>query len=527
MSPGPRKLRSGRRQFPGDMHGGTEAEWARVMRSPDVQRALQDPGIQQALYHNLQASVPGGMASVVPPAGPRPAGPPLRMQTGGYNTPDEAARFERLLQQIINDPKTQQEDRQAAQNQLNRMRQQQTGSLAIPGGGTQQVGSLTIPGGGTISGDSLSGLSQLTKPANPTNTAAAMGMGALMGLGTTKHQGLAALVGAGTAGILNYFVRKYGKAAQAAQAAQKAKDQTGQNTGTQGQGTGIQDNPGISNAGGGPQASSAQPPGTNGGSDYWKDATQVSAPEPWAHSVKAARQQSISQPSVTIANPNPATTSPGSSGPDLWMGTANSPSGNVVSGNGQDWVDARTRQPYSGAVINQTQITPASGLANAIPQTTLPTPAAAGESISADDLGGLGSAAADMGSFGSDMGEADSGLGEFFDFAKGGRVSKLAAGGAPPVTGKSPKAVLVRKPLGMPVPILHTTIVIAAKPKAGKKKPAAKQAGGVIRPARPDLLPPRRGPQNQLGERPLAHGRVQVPRGSGAAIRGKRFGGIY
>jgi hypothetical protein len=111
-------------------------------------------------------------------------------------------------------------------------------------------------------------------------------------------------------------------------------------------------------------------------------------------------------------------------------------------------------------------------------------------------------------------------------FATGGGgddTDGLAGGGPVPA-----KRVLLRKPagkaLGMPLalPVLHTTIVIA--PKAAGKKKAAK--GDVIQARKPGLLPPRDGPGGGEG-RPKAHGRVQVPRGSGAAIKGKRFGGIY
>jgi hypothetical protein len=112
---------------------------------------------------------------------------------------------------------------------------------------------------------------------------------------------------------------------------------------------------------------------------------------------------------------------------------------------------------------------------------------------------------------------------------RGGRLTKFAEGGdlEEPPAKKSPRAVLMRKPLGhhaMPIPILHTTIVIATKPKP--KKTAKKKKGGAIKAS---ALPPAKGPGN--GSEPPAPyrkgGHVQVPRGSGAAIRGKRFGGIY
>jgi hypothetical protein len=113
--------------------------------------------------------------------------------------------------------------------------------------------------------------------------------------------------------------------------------------------------------------------------------------------------------------------------------------------------------------------------------------------------------------------------------ARGGRMSKFAHGGAedlpPPAKKPTGKAgVLVRKPMGhaMPIPVLHTTIVIAAKPT---KKKAAKKKGGAIKAS---ALPPPKGPGN--GDPPAPYrkgGHVQAPRGSGAAVRGKRFSGIY
>jgi hypothetical protein len=110
-------------------------------------------------------------------------------------------------------------------------------------------------------------------------------------------------------------------------------------------------------------------------------------------------------------------------------------------------------------------------------------------------------------------------------FAKGGKVSKkkFATGGleeeAPPPVRK-PRAVLVRKPLGeAKAPVISTTIVLA------KKKPTQKKKGGALK---AEALPPKRGPEPQGPPAPFRKGgHVQVPRGSGAAIRGKRFGGIY
>jgi hypothetical protein len=87
--------------------------------------------------------------------------------------------------------------------------------------------------------------------------------------------------------------------------------------------------------------------------------------------------------------------------------------------------------------------------------------------------------------------------------------------------GPVPRSVMAHHPMALPV--LHTTIVIAAKPKKSDKKPEKKNLGGP--PRKPQAIPPVAGPGN--GERPRPHGRVQVPRGTGAAIKGKRFGGVY
>lgn len=645
MSPqGPRlrKPRSpGRRQFGGvrggmgpggpggpGMHGGTDDEWEQVMQSPQVQRALNDPGIAQALYHNLQGTVPGGMASVVPP----PQQPPMRMQGGGManaldmneivamlndpNTPEsrkqslrmslaraaqahvpqpqmeeeeapvvrryqdggaagltpeeqaeraagsrspaQAAQMQQLgfnpdtgspgqrplrfqtggsvqatiqrmmdLQKEIADPNTPAAKKASDQAEMVNLTQQLQGAQAQPS-------SLSLPGGGGVSSTQMSGLSKLAGQGPPTlgNTAAAVGAGALLGLGSTSQHGLGALVGAGTAGILNYLIRKYGKGAQ----------RPAGTTGAAGGAGGISNTPeqNLSKpAGTGPQstapaATTTQPnqqanaaPATPAAPKAPQEvttssgATVVQAAQPWnkdwrtnpdtSSGASQPTAPSDQLPTAPVSGPNAdIATSPGGSGgyggpgQGLWMGSANSPSGNVVSTNGQNWVDQQTKQPWTGAVGDPTQISPASSLLNATPATTAPSGLGAALPPLASDLGLSPAYMADPSLL--DLGDTT--------MAKGGRV-------------RAPKAVLLRKPMGMPIPVLHTTIVIAAKPKGGKKKPAkpdTKQAGGVIRPLKPQLLPPRYGPQDH-GPRP--HGRVQVPRGSGAAIKGKRFGGIY
>jgi hypothetical protein len=250
---------------------------------------------------------------------------------------------------------------------------------------------------------------------------------------------------------------------------------------------------------------------------------------------------------------------PGSGPPGgLRMGSANSQSGTVISyDGGKTWVDQQTHKPFenAGAVANQTQIDPGSSLVSATPATTPPpVPSglgAADTSTGANSLGpaftadqqkrldaGLirrGPAGAYAPGWDDKLGRNTAGPDLYnlpmqdnssMDLALQPGGFGLAEGG--PVPPAEPprglKSVLVRKPLGMPVPVLHTTIVIAAKPKDAKKgkDKKAKQAGGVLLPAKPQLLPPR-----DHEDRPRPHGRVQVPRGSGAAIKGKRFGGIY
>jgi hypothetical protein len=115
--------------------------------------------------------------------------------------------------------------------------------------------------------------------------------------------------------------------------------------------------------------------------------------------------------------------------------------------------------------------------------------------------------------------EASQGAIDATTLGAGSLFSGLAKGGPVPIAHG----------LGhhMPVPILHTTIVITPK---GKEKPVKKNMGGEIpqaerRPRKPNAVPPKGGPEASGARQP--HGRVQVPRGAGAAIRGKRFGGVF
>jgi hypothetical protein len=90
-------------------------------------------------------------------------------------------------------------------------------------------------------------------------------------------------------------------------------------------------------------------------------------------------------------------------------------------------------------------------------------------------------------------------------FRRGGKVKGFARGGdvaEPAAPSKKKRAVLVRKPA---VPVITIALI--------KKKPTAKRSGG------------------KLEEPPAPYkkgGRVQVPRGSGAAQRGRgQFKGVF
>ncbi|HXA25586.1 MAG TPA: hypothetical protein VNW90_25185 [Acetobacteraceae bacterium] len=505
MTPTPRKVRSGRRQF--GPSPGTDQEWAKVMASPHVQRAFSDPAIQQALMQHMQQQ-----AAAAPPAAPAPGmaqGGALHFDTGGANNATEIHDLER---QIADLPEG--EKKNSLRMRLATLQSQQSASP------------FSIPGGGTVSGSTMSGINQMVKPPTMGNTALAAGMGALMGAGTTSHQGLSALVGAGLSGALSYLIRKYGKNAQA----QKDQQQSG------------------------------------GGGGYTGGYTPMQAPQGGA-----TGSSTPAQPSVTLPTSGPTGGPQSVPGLDnvgalpsappgegrLMMGTANSDSGNVISRDGgKTWVDSQTQKPYHDVVVNQTQIDPGSSLTSAAPATTPPAQTGLGsalagsadtntttpnlmgptfaagqekrlqqgliprgpagafapgwdEKLGKNTLQGTTPTAAPTdswfagapGDFGGEFGEATT------PFQKGG-----------PVASPEP---LAHK---MPIPVLHTTIVIAGKPKQDDKKPTKKAGGGVY--PKTQLLPPKRGPQDHE-DRPRAHGRVQVPRGSGVAIKGKRFGGIY
>lgn len=140
------------------------------------------------------------------------------------------------------------------------------------------------------------------------------------------------------------------------------------------------------------------------------------------------------------------------------------------------------------------------------------------------DPSGPGAASRQAADAGPLPGAADDDEEELPGYRRGGikRKKKFAAGGdvaeeAPALPAK--RGVLTRRP------VLSTTIVIAPKKKAAPEK---KKRGGRIKPRKPNAVPPLHGPGNGGPPQPFAKGgRVQVPRGSGCAQRGKQFRGIY
>jgi hypothetical protein len=133
------------------------------------------------------------------------------------------------------------------------------------------------------------------------------------------------------------------------------------------------------------------------------------------------------------------------------------------------------------------------------------------------------------GEFSGNAGSNMSGAGQLEDLGSAGDFGgEFAKGGM--VKPKVPKkAILLRRPGGkMAIPVISTTIVIARhKPE---KKGEKKAHGGVkLEPRKPEAIPPKHGPGNgDVEGAPFRKGgRVQVPRGSGIAQRGKRFSGIF
>ena len=454
-APQPRKVRSGRRQFPGAGPGpGSDQEWEKAMSDPQVQRALKDPQIQQALYHNLQSTVPGGMGSIMAPAA---QAQPRRFDKGGSNDTSDAATAttEQLIEDqmaILRDPERSTPDKAKAQAKINQLRMAQA-QAQVSG---QPTAGLTLPGGVNVSGSSLSGLKQLAGPnagpPTPGNMALTSGLGALMGAGATRgNVGVNALVGAGLAGGLNFLLRKYGKSQQ------KPKP--------------MDEKPSADTSGGGSEQNVT--PTDTSASTGTSSATGSSAPAaPTVSNLTTGYQPPAPPPAAGQGN--------------MWTGTSNdAPSGNVVSyDGGKTWVDPnadpnkpKVAVPDAG-VRNKFAISPDSSLTNATPATT---PPAGAPNLISTAAPGSSLGTADIPASDTQFTQTDPSLSYM-------REGGLAEGGPHHA---------------MALPVLHTTIVIAPKKKLAPRAPLAND------------------------ERPRPHGRVQVPRGSGKAIRGKRFGGIF
>lgn len=502
MSPTPpRKPRSpGQRQF---NPMGTPRDWRQVAMSPEVQRALADPQIAQALYHTFRQT--GG---TVPPAGP-----PMAMQDGGpIPTPEQSNRLAQMRGGDV-DPETREEiqdlskasrydsgggvnesasdldqeereveaeeadaarraDPQARQKaaqdraKLNDKRSRAAQAANQPSGPVS-VGSTQI------SGQTMQGLKKLGQQGPPTlgNMAANIGLGALMGGASGGGSGLGALIGAGTAGLLNFFIRH--------NAQQQKKKRA------------MSEEPG---GGGGYDPNGSQSPGTQ--SPGGGGTTQASGPAP-----------------LTGAGDAPLT-APLKPGEGLAYGSANVTGGRVISRDGgKTWTNPNAR-PNEDAAVDPTKVTIANAADVIKPEKPPASAASVNQPQSSDPM--------DL-SFKSQIPTLQ-GLAAQAGPYSDSEDTGLAQGGPVPHGGLMAHH--------MPVPILHTTIVIAAKPKKDSKeaKPIKKAMGGEIpqaqrRPRKPNAVPPVAGPDSS-GAR-LPHGRVQVPRGSGAAIRGKRFGGVF
>lgn len=433
----PRRPRSpGQRSFGGDP-AGSPAEWHKVANSPPVKRMLKDPQLASALYQNFRQT--GGQL-------PQPG-----MATGGV------ARFDKGGSVTDEDVKQAYDEWTAAQRSGDAAAAETARKkyMAISQKRTEAVESAAQApaaasvGNQQVSSSTMAGLKKLGQSGPPTagNIIGSTLMGAAMG-GMGTGSGSGALIGAGTAGLLNYFIRR------SAQQKKKAMDE--------------------------------QPGGSGGGGGYQPEPS--GQPSPQTSSAGATASPGVPAPQTGAGG---APLSPDS---QLAYGTANVTGGNVVSRDGgKTWTNPNARpgedatvDPTKVAIANQqdvilpSQPQAPSGLMN-LPVNTNP---------------------ANLPTMGTGLGALD----ETDLMAKGGPVPE--------------------KPHSMPIPVLH--IAIIAKPKG--KPPLKRSMGGDIpqserRPRRPHAIPPIAGPESS-GAR-LPHGRVQVPKGSGAAIRGKRFGGVF
>jgi hypothetical protein len=188
----------GRRRFTPnapDAQDAQDAAWERALRQPHVRAALADPGIQRALAANLDAQRAAGN---LPPGGnPTPdQQPPLRFQAGGGV--DLVAR----ITQALSDPNTDENSKQVLRAVLAR-------STSLGGAG---LGGGAFPG---VSAGTMAGLGRLQGQGKPTplNTAVPALLGGVLGAGSSPTHPLAAgLVGLGTAGLLNFLLRRHGAA---------------------------------------------------------------------------------------------------------------------------------------------------------------------------------------------------------------------------------------------------------------------------------------------------------------------------
>jgi hypothetical protein len=254
-------------------------------------------------------------------------------------------------------------------------------------------------------------------------------------------------------------------------------------------------------------------------------------PLPWRLQIPGAENAPIGGESSS----SPAA----SGGGEFWMGREPRTGRDIQSRGGSQWVYSDTGQPYTGSeVVHKTEIfgpstgDPSVGFSGA-PGTPLGPPGypgtdtippwadpdftayghARGGKIEHDD------AAQDRAQMLGILKEKN-----LIKKARGGQFATGAADDSPLPPAKKGKSVLTRKPFGHAIPAPHITIVIAAVPK--KKKASKKAKGGKI--AKPAAVPPERGPQNGDQYAPYKKGgHVQAPRGSGAALKGKRFSGIY
>jgi len=391
----------GRRRF----SPGSDQEWEQALSRPGVQQALSDPGVQQALAHSL------------------PGGPPQQLADGGpvSSNPVVDENDEAFIDtmQIPDDQK------QRLRLMLKQRPPSNPGAAATTAAGT--TGSTGMTTGTPPATNSVAPLMKLLGmnsgsqigPPTAMNTiipaALAGAVGASSGRGNNAG---AAMVGMGTAALLNYLIRKHAQSKPTVQGATP---------------------PGIS-----PDLQDRTVSQSDVEDAKQKMANLDSASPPYM------RRGPVLSPMEDLG-PQP--------GPDMPLGA-------------------------SGYGLPTPQYEPPSDYATQSPDYVM-------------------------------QDEPDEPM------AEGGKVKKrkFAAGGemAEPVVKKPMgRAVLVRRP--RPVPVVSTTIVL-------KKKPDKKKKGG---PLKAEALPPKRGPEPQGPPAPFKKGgHVQVPRGFGAAERGKRFGGIY